>query len=95
MIGLRIKSLPSKYKHLFSLAPNIFQHDRLSMAPFLSQIQTINCFIAPPFPETIKEIKARALQFIKPLNSSSYSERGGHENQYTFTCVSILTYCKN
>lgn len=84
MIGLSTKSLSSKFKHLFSPPLNIFQHDRLSMVPFLSQIQRINYFIAPPFLETIKEIKAKALQFIKPLNSRSYSGKGGHEDQYAF-----------
>lgn len=84
MIGLSIKSLSSKFKHLFSPPLNIFQLDRMSVVPFVSQIQLRNCFIAPPFLETIKEIKAKALPFIKPLNGSSYSGRGRRENQYAF-----------
>lgn len=90
-----MKSLSSKFKHLFSPPLNIFQHNRLFTAPFLSHIQLINCFITPPFLDTIKEIKAKALQFIKPLNSSSYSGRVGVKINMLFTRVSILTYCEN
>jgi len=72
MIGLSVKSLSSKFKYLFSSALNILHHDKLSMVPFLSWIQLISCFIAPPFLEIVKEIKAKVLQFIKIFNSSSY-----------------------
>lgn len=84
MIGLSVKSLSSKLKHLFSSPLNIFQHDEVSVVPLLSQVQLINCSTVPPFLETIEEIKAKASQFIKLLNCSSYSGRDGHEDQYAF-----------
>lgn len=84
MIGLRIKSLSSKFKHLFSSPFNIFQNDGESIVPLFSQIHLINCSTVLPFLEPIKEIKAKASKFIRPLNCSSYCGRDRHEAQYAF-----------
>lgn len=84
MLVLSTKCLLSKPNHLFSPSLSILEHERLSVLPLPSQMQMINCIITPLFLETIKEIKAKTLQFIKTLSSSSYSGREGHKNQYAF-----------